>query len=220
MRYISKIGIEMEGGWNYSPSTEIYGDGSVSGLDGKLGEICSAPLHSLAVVMRWVEKNYPSSVNSSCGLHVHISLKSNLSYSRLMSLEFYNFFLSRVETWGKEREILSTLPFWSRLKGANSYCRKTFAPDNQANKTSKDPWRYTHLNYCFALHSTIECRVFPMFKNKSLAVEAIELFCSCVEDFLNAHKEREKVINASISAGELNEKEEKIIMEEVIDQCA
>lgn len=212
MKRIKKIGVELEGGWDYTPSSPIYADGSVRGVEGKEGEICSPPL-SLSKIQRWIVENYPSNVNSTCGFHIHISFYNLLDYQKVLSPQFYSFFLGRVEKWGKEKKIYSSSPFWDRLNGDNSYCYRKWNGDEQVFLNSKSSERYYHLNYCFSFHGTIECRLFPMFKQKELTCEAVSLFCEIVEEWLK-NQPREKSISLSVETD--NEIEKITIIEEVI----
>lgn len=192
MKYIKKIGVELEGGWNSPPPTKTYHDGSVNVSASIVGETCSLP-SSLRKAKAWIKENYPVVVDSSCGLHFHFSFRNNLSYSRLMTENFHNLFLCEVEKWGKEKEILSSSPFWDRLYDRNKYCRKKFIPDAQSVLKEKREERYAHLNYCYALHKTLEIRLFPMFKKVDLAISALEFTVEIIEKFLSNCK-REKCI--------------------------
>jgi len=209
----AKIGIEIEGGWDYEPAADIYGDGSVSVGGDHSGEICSPPL-SLPKVQAWMRENYPSFTNSTCGLHIHISLKRNLDYSRLMSPNFYTYFLHHIEKWA-EGYILKSSPFWNRLRGANSYCRREFKADEQVLLTHKESPRYTHLNYCFSLHHTLECRLFPTFKQVEVACHAVRAFVDIVEAWLEQQPKKEQSFMVAI--GEETEAE-RIFVSDEIDQ--
>lgn len=216
MKRIAAIGVEIEGGWDRDISANIYYDGSVEvDSDRKSGEICSPPLRQLRQAESWIAANYPDHTNSTCGLHVHISLKKNLDYSKLMSEEFYAYFLEGIKFWAEAEEIIPSSPFWSRLAGANSYCKKIFCPDAQIVRTDKSSVRYAHLNYCFALHGTLECRLFPAWKNAKIAVSCLRAYIHIVEFWL-ALQPKETVYTVEADA---DEEIEKITLSEAIDDA-
>lgn len=114
-----------------------------------------------------------------------------------MTREFWAYFSQRMEAWGRRANLPPSHLFWSRLAGLNGYCRKEFIPDRQASASkrtaSQTRARYTQLNYCFAVHKTIECRLFPVFKQPRIAVSAIQELCSIYEDFIRERECREIV---------------------------
>lgn len=214
MKYIKKIGVEIEGGWDKKPpDTEIYGDGSVDvDCNFQDGEISSPPM-TLRELLQWIVRNYPQHTNNTCGLHIHISFKKNIYYSKLMSQEFYDYFLARITEWANREQILPSSPFWSRLRGENGYCKKIFRADEQVHLTNKESARYTHLNYCFSLHRTLECRLFPTFKSAKLAQSAVKAFIEIVETFLSKQgREKTYKVNIDEETGT-----EKIIIEDVYE---
>ena len=226
---IKQIGIELEGAWITQPSHEslqCHGDGSVSVTTCKcgardrgeacrsseccryVGEVVSIPLNSIDEAVTWLDTFYPKISNKTCGMHIHVSLIDKLSYMRLMSRTFYNYFLTRVTAWGVEKKINEGTIFWERLTGQNRYCLKKFIPEAQIKHTSKGGERYTHLNYCYGVHQTIECRLFPTFQKKELSLSALKLYADIIETFL-AKTPREKTIEEVI----LDEEEPKVMGE-------
>ena len=204
--FISKIGIELEGAWITSPisdTLECHGDGSVHVkpcLCGavKRGESCisdtccryigecvSIPFDSLEKAINWTSEFYPRKSDKSCGMHIHVSLKDKLSYMRLMNKKFYNYFLTRVTAWGVEKNINEGTIFWERLTGQNTYCMNKFQPEKQYKHRDKSSERRTHLNYCYNVHQTIECRLFPTFQKKELSISAIELYADIINSYLS-----------------------------------
>jgi len=210
MKYINRIGVELEGGWKKKP-IGLYADGSVTNIDNMLyeGEIHSSPL-THAKIIKWVEKNYPNEVNHSCGLHIHISLKNNLLYSKLITPRFHTFLKQKFNLWGKEKEIVLS-SFWNRLVGNNSYCKDNYQAEKQLDQKEKSSIRYTHINYCYALHGTVEFRLLPMFKMKNIAIEAISFLQDIVKEWLDNNK-KEQSIKILLQMNE----EEKITIEEVV----
>src|SRR5262245_21175813 len=96
---INKVGIELEGAFaNLQPDGQRHYDGSVhvpipaGVVVNHTGEVVSAPLDTFAQVSDWVTRNYPVVHNQSCGMHVHVSFKAEVDYSRLMTQEFWTYF--------------------------------------------------------------------------------------------------------------------------------
>lgn len=194
MRYIDKVGIELEGGWNNAIDLNIIGDGSVNVRAEIIGELVSYPMTE-EKVYDWVIKNHPPAVNATCGMHVHVSFTKILYYAKLMDPLFQGLLLERLTTWGKENKIRSSHPFWERVEGNNTFCRPNFWPERQYLKREKHGERYTMLNYTWARYRTIECRILPAFKNPNISVSAIKCVLDSFKEFLklvNKRRETEK----------------------------
>jgi hypothetical protein len=170
---VGLVGVELEGGWSTSPDCEMHSDGSLRDLTREFsGEISSPPMIP-ELVTDWVRKNYPDQVNKSCGLHVHVSFKSDLEYQTFMRRKFFLWFVQKLKNFGTRNKIEYD-QFWNRLSGSNSYCEKKYSPDHQAMVRHKESaCRYSILNYCYRLHGTIECRVLPMFDEVETSIKAI-----------------------------------------------
>jgi hypothetical protein len=187
---IDRVGIELEGGWVTRPGAAAYHiDGSVHvehGTNGAtvIGEMVSAPMSDWQTISDWIFASYPVAHNRSCGLHVHVSFKERRDYARLMDAKFYFYFLERMKAWGDRVGLPESHLFWSRLDGMNTFCQKKFIPDTQAKLKRKGTERYAQLNYCFALHKTIECRLAPVFKQARIAVSYVMELCSIYEEYL------------------------------------
>lgn len=231
MERIDKVGVELEGGFsehrfylyrfgvskerhmreergesdpNSSPRANPcwHGDGSVSTPSSFNGEVVSLPHSNLAELEAWILEHYPNHVNDSCGFHIHMSFKSNLDYSRLMSRRFHRYFLKSWETWGKKMDIKSK-EFWDRLyeksTRAKQYCKKSFSdPDKQAVGRGD---RYHQLNFCYSKHHTLECRMLPMFQDASIGIRAMRFLVQMTEKWLALQK-RENGINFSLEDDE------------------
>ena len=97
--------------------------------------------------------------------------------------------------WGKEMKFPAKHLFWERLEGKNRFCFKAFRPDEQVNlKTKEDgnrrnlegqELRRSQLNFCYAMHGTLECRLFPGFATVKECQSAVEAFINCVESYLD-----------------------------------
>ena len=158
-----------------------------------IGEIASAPLLKKEV-KNWILSNYPDQTNSTCGIHVHLSFCSDVDYSQLMTHEFYDYFLAKMEKWGNKNKINEGSAFWRRLEGS-TYCNKKFIPDQQ---TYNNGDRYTHINYCYSKYGTLEIRLLPAFQKSCLAVSAVREIIKIVNEYLRQHK-AQKVIKMVIN---------------------
>lgn len=210
VKYIDKIGLELEGGWATPPFKAVtdhsvkinhqcgsferqnchtcgcldhYGYVPVNGKWWQ-GET-NSPALTLDKVAEWLKKNYPDVSNESCGMHIHLSFKSTGHYLKLMDIKFNNYFIDYMDKKAKNSPIGSSA-FWKRFKGENKFASPKFHPEKQVQVTGKGGTdRYTHLNYCWSMHGTLECRLFPMYSSIEVAGEAIKAFIDCVESYLD-----------------------------------
>jgi hypothetical protein len=216
------IGLELEGGWKNKPERKIYEDCSVCIDDDDanfVGEINSQPFSDLKELKNWLFKNYPNRMNRTCGLHVHISLKNNLLYSKLMQKDFHDYLKEMLKDFIVKNKLNTEdkKNLIERVDGYNRFCRDNFYADEQVIKKSKETCRYTHINYCYALHGTIEFRVLCMFKSKQTAFKAIKVIIKCVNEYLRkANKEKEEKVIMNVLEQEVNDADDKIIIREMI----
>lgn len=237
LRYINRIGVELEGGWNYTPPSRVYGDGSVTVSrtstncrnteictnhncsnceylefigDGNrhAGEVGSEPLR-LKGALAFLDDNYPTETNESCGFHIHISLKNNHDYSRLMDRAFYSYLMVALENWGNENNIKNP-QFWTRLEGENYFCKGDFIPDEQSVHTERNYERYTILNYSLGVHGTLELRVLPMFKKVGTAKNVLEFYVKTVERYLSKSSKVKIIGDIRVKVSSEDEKPHKI----------
>lgn len=169
----------------YSECTSHFdNDGSrcpCTELRGK--EIVSYPFPVATALDRldvWVREHYPTTVNSSCGIHVHISTPH---YQLLLDPLLTEYLIQQLELWGKRASITNN-SFWTRLGGSCHFCAKAYDPHSQIYCTGKSGGRYTMINYCHSLHGTVEIRVLPAFKQSKIAVSAIHVVLSTVNKFI------------------------------------
>ena len=216
MRYIDKIGVELEGGWEEKPEG-LRPDASVYISNSNyVGEISSIPFGNIKELRKWLFKNYPKKVNNTCGLHIHISLKNVLLYSKVMTKEFHKYvknsiidFINVTKLDAEDKDNLI-----KRIKGCNRFCGDSFRADEQVIQEYKETCRYTHINYCFSLHGTIEFRILCMFKSKHNALKFIKVIIKCVNEYLKkVVKEKEELVVQNVFE---EDKNEKIIIEEMV----
>lgn len=215
---IKLVGVELEGGWQTAPAdlSRMIGDGSIQLQRGgnilHVGEIPSPPLASPPELFTWMTANYPQYTNSSCGMHVHVSFKSQNSYLRIMDKAFFDHMIEKLYAWGRETGIQDT-NFFDRLEGKNTYCKKEYNPMGQVKYTQKGPHRYSILNYCHGRYGTAELRVLPLFKTLDEAQKAITAYFTIVEDWLKRPPVSLKSVKASIEM--IEERNEKPSAKEI-----
>lgn len=190
---IKLVGVELEGGWHTAPPHPMISDGSITlsrntaMVDGHsiqhVGEIPSPPFGSPSEMFEWMKLNYPHYTNSSCGMHVHVSFKSQNSYLRIMDQKFFDYMIEKLLEWGKANGIKDK-NFFNRLEGRNTYCKREYNPMGQVKYTNKGPHRYSILNYCHARYGTAELRVLPLFKTLEEATKAITAYFNIIESWL------------------------------------
>lgn len=192
---LNLVGIELEGGWKVLPKgTALVHDGSVQitppadsvdMMTGRtryrlqIGELPSVPM-KVGEFASWMRKYYPSNVNETCGLHVHMSFKSALHYSKLMVPGFPRSMVDYVREWAEEEKLGKDHPIWPRLDDKNTACQHLFHADLQAAQALKGHdrrahgHRYTVIGFPYSRHTTIECRLLPMFEDKEQGIRAVQ----------------------------------------------
>lgn len=221
---VYRVGIELEGGWTKLPSgvRALQHDGSIQGLldpSGNplhVGELPSSPL-TLEEWGKWLRKHYPQIVNQSCGMHVHLSFRTALTYSRLMCPEYPGTIVNEITRWAKHENLPKDHTIWSRLKGKSVYCQHVYSADEQVRNTSKDHnreragHRYTVINYCWARVSTLECRLLPMMDTAERAERLVQEYIDITNAFLMATGKREQASKIDIDVDAEERREERRI---------
>ena len=187
-KHIRAVGIEFEGAWSKYKSAEtglpahpegnekavikrlkqplnLKYDGSVSIPDNRAtwkGEIASKPLQ-IRHIESWINKAVPDLANSTCGIHVHISVKHINNYIKLATPKYYNYYIKKMGKWGNKMGLPKNHLFWERLNGKNTYCKAEFKAEDQMHVEGRGGDRYTHINYCYGLWNTMEFRLLPAF---------------------------------------------------------
>ena len=163
-----------------------------------VGEISSKKL-KINEVENFILNNYPDEVNSTCGLHIHMSFKNDKKdYAILATKEFYNFFLDEIESWADNRKINKGSRFYKRLEGVQ-YSKREFLAENQLNENSEYSDRYAHLNFCYNKHRTLEIRCGNMFDNKEISVEYVHAVIDIVNYYLSKNNTKTHVIQFKTS---------------------
>jgi hypothetical protein len=173
----------------------------------------------------WLKLNYPSSVNDSCGMHVHMAMRTAGSYQRTMVPEYVQTVREEFKKWA-DAHLPAGHHIHSRLAGESRYCQPLFFADKQARTREKDPsvdstrgksfHRYTMINWCYLRHGTVECRLLPMMPDKDIAQAAIEHLINITNAFIatvgsNLRKSiqarHEEILTATIAADESGHRE-------------
>lgn len=203
-RYIRSIGIELEGAWSpYSiVASHVEHDGSVfrhrRSPQLLYGEIPSPVFYmkgknsTLAYLYNWMLQHWPNKVNETCGLHVHLGLRSVYCYQQLMRQRYQKILIRGLHKWALKNGIPHLHPLWGRLAGANATCGGSFFPDYQVSSTDKlythntAGHRYTAVNYSYGLHKTVEIRILPMFsEGADYALSAITQIIEITAGYLS-----------------------------------
>lgn len=188
---INAIGVELEGGWNTQPCRchTLEHDGSVRvSANWASGEIPLGPIFQWDDVVTEVTRHYPHVTNRSCGLHVHLSFPTPGHYSAILSSRFEGYLHKRLMRYGRIKGFSPDGPFFQRLDGRNTYCARRwdeFSVRKQVRSVYKDSERYAFLNYCHALHGTVELRVLPAFMRATAAVKALRYVLESFERYLS-----------------------------------
>lgn len=210
---ISFVGVELEGGWNAYGAYDIQRDGSVN-LDSvadavgpkHVGEIPLPPV-TVANMEAIVRSNYPSYINETCGLHIHMSFEHKLHYQRLMTPAFTQAMIEGLQEWGRAANVPEEHIFWHRLTTpSHNHCEHKYRGDHQVHINHKDYQsrgkeysRYTALNYCWSQHKTLECRLLPMFSDINMAINALHAVIDITNKFLSQYKLKEKLFQVSVA---------------------
>jgi hypothetical protein len=206
---IKAIGVELEGMWNTRPDGAT-GDPSVSGFVRETGREYTgevpSPILALSEVESWMSANYPDAVNSTCGMHIHISFDTKTEYSLLMSYaeRLQNDLIQNVREWATEREIIRGHPLWEELQGGNRFTR--MGTENviaQTRARGKSGVRYRMLNFCYSLHGTLEIRMLPGFKKKHLGIQAVGVVIDTVKRALDTYTGIPREITRETPVGQI-----------------
>ena len=209
---IKKMSIEVEGAfskkplkYDHDPSVSVESDyitnkeGVRSALHQYFGESKSLICANETTLREYVNELYEKfdlKFNSSCGLHIHIQLKSNDDYSKLMKMEFYSYFLDWLDWFCMTYQVNHGHRFYKRIAGKNHFAERRFNPDDQYNERSKGGDRYCFINYCFncirgfegraGSHKgrTAEFRVFCMFQDQKMTLHLLREFRKMVNAYL------------------------------------
>ena len=207
MKYINKIGYEIEGLWKYdcyaleeNLGGDFVDDGSVGfrddefeNSDDKVIEYRSKPRKQLTTIKRDLEKinKYFIKGNDTCGFHIHFSFKQKEMLSLLVNNDFVEYFL---------KIITKKYPEMVEERKHSGYC----GTEKEGNKTlfgslySGYNNRYRAVNFnSYNKHGTIEIRLFEMF-NIEDCLEYVEITTKIIEDYLEKASKKNALIKTEI----------------------
>jgi hypothetical protein len=189
-------------------------DGSVSITAPLVGELSVGPHRDLDQFRTCLQQVWPTAVNASCGLHVHLSLKRDYHYLRLLQPEVTTRLTNRLGEWARRQGLPGGHPMWSRLTGENQYCKAEYHGEEQLTATQRISNRYTIINYCKSLHGTVEVRVLPALATADLGWSALTEVILILGSFLheNRGQERKDRMAEVVSVDEVSE---SALLEEV-----
>lgn len=208
---IYRIGIELEGGWTKLPpgTRGLQHDGSVQidrGIGDQpllTGELANGPM-SMQEWESWLKIHYPQRINGTCGMHVHLSPRTSLCYSRLMDPQYPGTVVEYFKRWAGNEGLSKDHPIWPRLKGKSIYCQHLYMADDQVRNVTKDHnqqrpgHRYTVINYCHGRYGTVECRLLPMMDTAKEAIGMVQELIDITNAFLKVTRRKEERHSASL----------------------
>lgn len=180
-----KVGVELEGLWIREPE-DFKHDGSVSfrsderpdtgddddgdeyGSDrygNYVGEVALGP-DTLNGICNQVLDTYPERVNSTCGMHIHVSMPPDL-YGHLLCRRSHDEWLGMARQYAQRHlRGVTRQRAVSRLAGRNDYCAPVYEPVPRS--------RYRTWNMsAYHEHGTLEVRCWPMAQNEDTAVKIV-----------------------------------------------
>jgi hypothetical protein len=206
---VRRVGVELEGAWKKLPAgtLTLEHDGSVfrnrKPVGYNVGELPLSPIVP-AALPNVLRHHYPHKVNSTCGMHVHMSFSTLWHYNLLMVPEYQETIVHYVTLWAKKEKFKDDHHIWARLRGESEFCLKEFWPDIQASTKRKTHsmgalgHRYTMIHYC-GRQMTIECRLLPMMAKTDQAIRAIQLVIDITNAclyMLGPLEKRGRIVNA------------------------
>jgi hypothetical protein len=180
---VTKIGVELEGGWIKLPvgaklerDSSVFNDAPPAGH--KAGELPLGPMQ-VAQLGSSMRKYYPQAVDATCGMHVHMSFETLFQYNLLADSPVYQeTVMEYLLRWAKEEGFKDAHHIWPRLKGQSIYAQKKYWPQEQMQRQQKDHdkerygHRYTAIHYCWNRYGTVECRILPMMETVEQGIRA------------------------------------------------
>jgi hypothetical protein len=126
-------------------------------------------------------------VNSSCGLHFHISFENVINYYKLFNYEFVKFFQEKIKekfTSEKEKERLSSR--WCQFYRDESHFKSIKREQLKAFHKNE---RYYAINYnAYNLYKTVEFRIFPATNKVLTFTKYLKMVVNDIDSYLQNFK--------------------------------
>lgn len=200
-KYVDKFGIEVEGAWTDVPSLSLFSeetDPSIEASEGFNREMVSRPIeyNSNHQYDLWNQLKtlyeYKAEINSSMGLHVHVSTVKDGYYPFLTNEKFARYFTKYVadnlyKFKGKNKKRLTRRLRTSRASSNDPhyFCQSYHEPKD-LTKNLQGMGRYKKVNFTNVgrRKNTIEFRVFPAMENVSGIKKAYKIATGAINSFL------------------------------------
>lgn len=210
-RYINKFGLEIEGGWSVIPDIPHFHtdpDPSLEGGARHLTEFISEPIkynsdHS-EPIWEQVERlyEYNSEMNSSMGLHIHVSLNKDGYYPFFTTKKFTEYFREYVSDnlykfQGKNKERLRRrLSTSSASHGDPHYFCKAYRHYSDLDKNLRGRGRFRKVNFSNLRRSrnTLEFRVFPAMTKASAVKKAYRITTGAINSYLQYERPAAEIV--------------------------
>ena len=216
-RYQELSGLANRGALTHTQLREYHAlHASLRGGNGTGLHIGELPSQAMArgQLANWMRTFYPSHVNETCGMHMHMSFGRPLTYQRLMTPVYPATVIRHMTRWAQKEALASTHPLWPRLRGESEYCQHVFNADDQVKWTGGKDYdhhrkghRYSVVAYRWPTHQTVEIRLLPMFEKWDQALRAIEEQLNITEAFLIATKRREEKVPITVPYDDTSHRE-------------
>jgi hypothetical protein len=213
--HIAKVGFEVEGGWDGKSKVSPFSDvsliheGSINGqtLAGApkiraihIGEVVSLPMsYANDPWALWLYEHWPNAAprnrtNRTCGFHIHLSTLNLKDYTLLSSKHFLYSLRDKLKEIGTAAKLNPSHVFWERMEGFNSFCPLDFDPAEQMRVTRKGGRnRYGWLNFAWSMHTTVEFRALPTFRDPQIALRFTAEYFDFVNSWLDANQNTQLV---------------------------
>lgn len=212
---LNAFGVEIECAvdpvWRDDPQTShpimfrATRDGSINSGEGSCVEYITDPIEICRFdeFVSQTEELYEHiwDINSSMGLHIHISANEEDGYSLdlIKSYRFYEYFMGHV--YNSELYENNTT-FQNRME-ENGYARD-MDEDDIARSSAYRGDRYRRINFhALRSHGTVEFRLFPAMETAEEVAEAVSMVCTLTDEWIQDERfEFTNSVEAEVEAGE------------------
>lgn len=158
-------------------------------------------------------------VNKSCGLHIHISFTNIADYYKLLNWKFVDAFqkkiVSKFKTKAEKRRLTEprVSSFCRMYRNEEDFIENTTTQLNVSFKNN----RYFSVNYnAYAVHGTIEFRIFPATSKFNKFKDYTDLVLNSVENYITTATISPRTFNVTEKKVTKRENNEPQIFKEVL----